>query len=154
MRKGSLEIRSGPSARGRRFAVVASLWNEDLVDRLLEGARSEFARAGVRGGDLCVSRVPGAFELVAGCRRAVRRRGVRGVVALGCLLRGDTLHFEVLAHSVAGALAGMNAGQDVPIAFGVLTCETRRQALDRSGGRTGNLGAEAARAALAMARSR
>jgi len=152
MRKGSLEIRRGPSARGLRFAVVASLWNGDVVERLLDGARAEFARAGVRARDVAVDRVPGAFELVPACRRAIGRRGIGAVVALGCLLRGDTLHFEILAHSVAGALAGLNARQDVPIAFGVLTCESRRQALERSGGRAGNLGVEAARAAIAMAR--
>jgi 6,7-dimethyl-8-ribityllumazine synthase len=97
--------------------------------------------------------VPGAFELVSACRwESERFRSA--VVALGCLIRGETPHFEVLAHSVAAALAHLNAAQDVPVTLGVLTCDDREQAMARAGGSSGNAGAEAAEAAIVMARLR
>ena len=151
MRTRSLTRRPGSlDAEGMTFAVVASTWNGDVTDRLLAGALDTLGRAGARTEDIAVTRVPGAFELVSACRRAASSK-VSAVVALGCLLRGATSHFDVLAHSVGAALANLNAVQDVPIAFGVLTCETRRQALERSGGRAGHAGVDAASAAIAMA---
>ncbi|HET7452455.1 MAG TPA: 6,7-dimethyl-8-ribityllumazine synthase, partial [Thermoanaerobaculia bacterium] len=141
MRKGSLPDSEIPDAKGLSFAVVAARWNADVTDRLLDGAVAVLREAGAR--DISVVRVPGSFELVSACRWATR--GSRSaVVSLGCLIRGDTPHFDVLSHSVAGALAALNAGQDVPIAFGVLTCDDRAQAMERAGGRAGNAGRDAA----------
>jgi len=151
MRKGSLQDRDSLDAKGLRFAVVAARWNSDVTDLLLDGALAVFREAGARTEDVDVVRVPGAFELVPACRRAVADTPA-AVVSLGCLIRGETPHFEVLAHSVAGALAHLNAVQEVPIAFGVLTCDNREQAMDRAGGASGHAGREAAEAAIAMAR--
>ena len=145
-REGSLD------AAGLRFGVVAARWNSRFTDRLLSGAVRTLRKAGARNSDVSVVRVPGSFELVAACRRAAADGGVDAVVSLGCLIRGETPHFDVLAHSVASALAHLNASQDVPIAFGVLTCDDEKQARDRSGGKAGHAGVEAAQAAIEMAR--
>lgn len=151
MRKGSLSDRRASDARGLRFGVAAALWNEDVTSRLLSGALDALTESGAAKGDIAVVRVPGSFELVSACR-ILAGRGVSAVIAVGCLLRGQTPHFEYLASSVAGALAWLNASQDVPVSFGVLTCDTRLQALARSGGRLGHAGREAAIAAITMAR--
>jgi 6,7-dimethyl-8-ribityllumazine synthase len=139
-------------ATGLKFGVVAARWNSRFTDRLLTGAVRTLRRAGARTADVSVVRVPGSFELVSACRRAAARGDVDAVVSLGCLIRGETPHFDVLAHSVASALAHLNAIQDVPIAFGVLTCDDEQQARERSGGKAGHAGVDAAEAAIAMAR--
>ncbi len=153
MRKGKPEKVSGLGARGLSFAVIASRWNGDIVERLLDGALRVLRGAGAGARSVSVVRVPGSFELVPACRRAMNSpRRFSAVVALGCLIRGETPHFEILAHAVGGALAQLNATSRVPVTFGVLTCDNRKQALARSGGRGGNAGAEAARAAIEIAR--
>jgi 6,7-dimethyl-8-ribityllumazine synthase len=152
MRNGSLKPARGQDAKGLRFAVVASRWNSLVTDRLLAGAVRTLRNAGARPGDVSVIRVPGSFELISASRRAAIAGDVSAVVSLGCLIRGETPHFDVLAHSVASALAHLNASQDVPIAFGVLTCDNERQARDRSGGKAGHAGVEAAQAAIEMAK--
>lgn len=151
MRRGSLQRESSLNAGGLSFAVVAARWNGEITERLLEGAVGALKRAGAKPKDVTIMRVPGSFELVSACRRALRLK-VSAIVTLGCLIRGETPHFDVLAHAVAGALAHLNASQDVPIAFGVLTCENKKQALERTGGRAGHVGIEAAQAAIEMAR--
>src|SRR5258706_613487 len=153
MRKGSLNNQETGDARELAFTVVAARWNDEITEKLLDGALSVLHAAGARKGAVRILRVPGSFELISACRLAVRRK-VSAVVALGCLLRGETPHFEILAHSVAAAIANLNAAQNVPITFGVLTCENRRQALERCGGKSGHAGREAAQAAIAMARLR
>ena len=154
MRNGSLRSARGLDATGLRFTVVAARWNARVTDRLLSGAVRTLRRAGVRTRDVSVVRVPGSFELVSACRRAAVEGNVSAVVSLGCLIRGETPHFDVLAHSVASALAHLNASQDVPISFGVLTCDNEKQARARSGGKAGHAGVEAAQAAIEMARLR
>lgn len=151
MRKGSLQRESALDAGGLSFAVVAARWNGEITERLLEGAVGALKRAGARRKDVTVLRVPGSFELVSACRRALRLKP-SAVVTLGCLIRGETPHFEILSHSVAAALAQLNAAQDVPIALGLLTCDNKKQALERAGGRAGHAGVEAAQAAIEMAR--
>lgn len=153
MRKGSLNYQETGDARQLAFTVVAAKWNADITEKLLDGALSALQAAGARKSDVRVLRVPGSFELVSACRLAVARK-VSAVVALGCLLRGETPHFEILANAVAAAIAALNASQNVPITFGVLACENRRQALARCGGKSGHAGREAAQAAIAMARLR
>lgn len=152
MRNRSLKSPGGLDATGLRFAVVAARWNSRFTDRLLSGAVRALRSAGARTADVSVVRVPGSFELISACRRAAANGKVSAVVSLGCLIRGETPHFDVLAHSVASALAHLNASQDVPISFGVLTCDNEKQARDRSGGKAGHAGVEAAEAAIEMAR--
>lgn len=120
-----------------------------VTERLLESARATLLAAGVAEEDLDVVSVPGAWEIVAAVRRAAEA-GYDGIVALGCVVRGETAHFDQICASVTRGLTSLALSQDTPIAFGVLTTETLAQAIARAGGQVGDLGAEAALAALEM----
>jgi len=134
----------------RRFAVVVSRFNEEVTERLLAGAQACFRDHGLKDGDVNVFSVPGAWELPVAALHAARA-GYAGVVALGCVIRGDTPHFDYVAGGAAEGLARVGVDTGVPIAFGVLTTEDEQQALDRAGGKHGNKGYEAAQTALEMA---
>jgi 6,7-dimethyl-8-ribityllumazine synthase len=136
---------------GRRFGVVASRWNAEIVDRLLVGAVATLQHYGVAESDIRVTRVPGAYELPMAATALARSGNVEAVICIGVLVRGDTPHFDVLAHSVASALQDAARETSVPMSFGVLTTENLAQAEARAGGEHGNKGAEAAEAALEMA---
>jgi len=138
------------SASGRRIAIVAARFNEVVVAALLKGAT---ARWSARGGDehsLLVARVPGAFELPVVARRLARSGRFEAIVALGCVIRGDTPHFEYVAGECARGLQQTACDTGVPIAFGVLTVDNMEQALARAGAGAGNKGAEAMDSALEM----
>ena len=131
-----------------RVAVVVSRYNEWITERLLEGAAEAFARRAGGEGVLDVARVPGAFELPAAAGAAARSGRYDAVVALACLIRGETAHDRHIASAVATSLASLGAELGLPVAFGVLTTETPEQAEARAGGAHGNKGAEAMDAAL------
>ncbi len=136
------------AARARaHVAIVAASWNERVVDRLLAGAVDTLKHAGATHETF---RVPGCFELPATARRLSRTRRFDAIIPLGCLIRGDTPHFHYLAEAVANGLMRLSLEEDVPIVFGVLTCDTEAQALHRAGGAEGNKGAEAAEGALEL----
>jgi 6,7-dimethyl-8-ribityllumazine synthase len=141
------------SSNGARQAigVVVSKFNGDITTRLLEGALETLTEAGVPRERIDVMPVPGAFELPLGAMALAKTRRYACIVALGCVIRGDTPHFEYVAGEAASGLqlAGLETG--VPVAFGVLTCDSRRQAEERAGGPQGNKGSEAALSALEMA---
>jgi len=137
--------------RGLRIAVVASRFNERITGRLLGGAFSALEAAGVRAADLAVAFVPGAFELPFTARRLAASGRYDAVVCLGAVVRGGTPHFDYVAGEAARGIARASEETGVPVLFGVLTTDNARQALDRSGGRLGNKGADAARAAVEMA---
>ncbi len=138
-------------ARGHRVAIVAARFNDLIVTSLLKGATAAWAARGGAPADLTVIRVPGAFELPL----AAKKLGVSGrydaVVALGCVIRGDTPHFEYVAGECARGLQQASLETGVPIAFGVLTVETVDQALERAATNAGNKGGEAMETALEMA---
>ena len=136
--------------RNRRFAIIVSRFNEVVTDRLLAGAHACFGDHGVKDADISVYSVPGAWELPIAALHAARG-DFAGVVALGCVVRGDTPHFDYVAGSAAEGLLRVSVETGVPIAFGVLTTEDMDQALDRAGGKSGNKGYEAALTALEMA---
>lgn len=136
---------------GRRFAVVAARFNREVVDRLLDGALRAFERHGVAPGDVEVHRVPGAWEIPQALAALARRGGCDGLVALGAVVRGGTPHFEYVAAECSRGIAEVARQFALPVAFGVLTCDTMEQALARAGGAAGNKGEEAALAALEMA---
>jgi 6,7-dimethyl-8-ribityllumazine synthase len=138
--------------RGLRIAVAASRFNDRIVDRLLRGALDALARCGVRPADVTVAFVPGAFELPFAARRLAGTRRYDAVVCLGAVVRGETPHFDYVAGEAARGIARASEETGVPVLFGVLTTETERQALERAGGRLGNRGADAACAAIEMAR--
>lgn len=140
-----------PSGRGMRFGIVVSEWNGAVTERLLDAARLALADNGVRPDDVTVLRVPGSFELTAGARICKRQCKPDAIICLGCVVRGDTPHFDYVCQGVTHGLASLNAMQDTPVLFGVLTVDNQQQALDRAGGQLGNKGAETALAAIRMA---
>jgi 6,7-dimethyl-8-ribityllumazine synthase len=134
-------------ANGLRFAIVASRFNDEIVTGLLDGALDCLRRHGAADADVGVYRVPGAFEIPQAAARVV----ADAVIALGCLIRGETLHFEVLSAQVTNELSRVAVERGLPIGFGVITCNTLEQAVARSSPGTGNKGWEAALAAIEMA---
>jgi len=138
------------SATGMKFAVVVARWNAVVTDRLLEGALDALLRSGAARSDIQVVRVPGAWEIAAAARACAASGRVDAVVTLGCLLRGETAHYEAIYNEVARGIGQSQQETGVPHSFGVLTCETLEQALDRAGIKGGNKGFEAAAAAIEM----
>jgi 6,7-dimethyl-8-ribityllumazine synthase len=137
-------------ANGRRFAIVVSRFNEAITDRLLTGARACLEEHGAHDGDVDIFSVPGAWELPVASLHAARA-GYAAVIAIGCVIRGDTPHFEYVAGGAAHGLAQVSVETGVPVVFGVLTTDNMQQALDRAGGKSGNKGWEAAMTAMEMA---
>ena len=145
------EYSGSPKGAGRRFAVIASRFNEPIVQKLLAGALDALTRHGASREDIDVVWVPGAWELPAVARRLLATDRYDALVAVGAVIRGDTPHFDYVAGEASRGLSGASAEYDRPIGFGVLTCDTDEQAEERSGGAHGNKGYDAAMAALEMA---
>ena len=137
-------------ATGMRFAIVAARWNAVITERLLEGALDALLRSGAARGEIEVVRVPGAWEIPAAARTLANAGKVDAIVTLGCLLRGETAHYEAIYNEVARGIGQSQQESGVPHSFGVLTCETLEQALNRAGIKAGNKGFEAAAAAIEM----
>lgn len=144
-------IEGEPSAAGRRIAVVASRFNDFIVASLIKGAVEAWRERGGAAEDLTVARVPGAFELPVAARKLCASGRYDAVVALGCVIRGDTPHFDYVAGECARGLSTASLETGVPIAFGVLTVNTTEQALERAATTGANKGSEAMLTALEMA---
>lgn len=144
------EIHADLTGAGRRFTLVATRFNDLVVDRLVSGAVDALRRHGVSDDDLTLVRVPGAFELPLACRAAAAADDCDAVVALGAVVRGSTPHFDHVCAQAARGILDASVAAGIPVALGLLTCDTMEQALDRAGGKAGNKGAEAAMAALEM----
>ena len=138
------------SGVGMKFAVITTRWNTVITDRLLQGAMDCLLRSGVARRDVTVVRVPGAWEIPNAARTLAEAGKHDAIVTLGCLLRGETAHYEAIYTEVARGIGQSQQETGVPHAFGVLTCETLEQALDRAGLKAGNKGFEAASAAIEM----
>jgi 6,7-dimethyl-8-ribityllumazine synthase len=138
------------SAEGMKFAIVAARWNAVITDRLLEGALDAMLRSGARREDIQIVRVPGAWEVPAAARMIAEQKKVDAVVTLGCLIRGETAHYEAIYNEVSRGIGQSQQDTGIPHGFGVLTCETLEQALNRAGIKAGNKGFEAAAAAIEM----
>ena len=138
-------------AKGLKIAVVASRFNEAVTSRLLEGAMDALIRHGADPGDVIVIKVPGAFELPQTAAKLAGQKRFDAIVALGCLLRGETDHYDLLASEAVRGLSESALTSGVPVTFGVLTCDTEEQAFARAGGEDGNKGWDAALAAIEMA---
>lgn len=138
------------SAEGMKFAVITTRWNTVITDRLLQGALDCLRRSGAAMADIQVVRVPGAWEIPNAARTIAEAGKVDAIVTLGCLLRGETAHYEAIYNEVSRGIGQSQQDTGVPHAFGVLTCETLEQALDRAGLKAGNKGFEAASAAIEM----
>ena len=138
------------SAAGMRFAIVVARWNAVVTDRLLEAALDALLRSGARRNDIEVVRVPGTWEIPSAARAIANQGEVDAIVTLGCLLRGETAHYEAIYNEVARGIGQSQQETGIPHSFGVLTCETLEQALNRAGIKGGNKGFEAAVAAIEM----
>jgi 6,7-dimethyl-8-ribityllumazine synthase len=138
------------NARGMRFGVVVSRWNSFITERLLQGALDALHRSGARTEDIAVVRVPGAFEIPSQARTLALSRKYDAIVTLGCLIRGDTTHYEHISTEVTRGIGQSAQETGVPHTYGVLTCENLEQALDRAGLKAGNKGFEAAISAVEM----
>ena len=138
-------------AQTRRVAIVAARFNDFIVTSLIEGAVGAWREAGGTAHDLIIARVPGAFEIPVAVRKLATSARYHALVALGCVIRGDTPHFEYVAGECARGLQLVSLETGVPIAFGVLTVNTVEQALERAATAGANKGAEAMRSALEMA---
>jgi len=132
-------------------AVVASRYNAEVVQRLLDGAVGRLKEHGIGANQITVVLVPGAWELPLACRRLAEAGSHQAVIALGCVIRGGTPHFEYVCNEASRGVIQAALDTGVPVSFGLLTCDTMEQALARSGGESGNKGADAADAALEMA---
>jgi 6,7-dimethyl-8-ribityllumazine synthase len=144
-------FRGSFEARGRRFAIAASRFNEVVVNQLLAGATECLHRHGVAEDDLDVAWVPGAFELPLAARKLAETDRYDAVICLGAVIRGETAHFEHVAGQAAAGIQRGTLDTGVPVIFGVLTTETFEQAMDRAGGKHGNKGWDSALAAMEMA---
>ena len=138
-------------ASGRRFAIVVSRFNSFITERLLLSACDGLLRTGARKEDIDVVRVPGAFEIPTASRTLASTGKYHAIICIGCLLRGDTAHYDVIVNEVTRGIGQSAQETGVPHAFGVLTCDTLEQAIDRAGLKMGNKGFEAALAAVEMA---
>ena len=136
---------------GRRFAIAATRFNGAIVEQLVAGALDCLIRHGVKDCVITVVRVPGAWELPLVAKALAESRAYDAVIALGCVIRGETPHFDYVAGECASGLSRIALETGVPIAFGVLTTNTVEQAVDRAGGKAGNKGADAALTALETA---
>ncbi len=136
------------SAPRGRIALLASRFNELVVARLIEGARDALLRHGVADEQLTLVRVPGAFELPLTADKLAASGRFEAIVALGCVIRGDTAHFDYVAGGAANGLMQVSLDHGLPVGFGVLTVDTLEQALDRAGAKAGNNGADAALAVI------
>jgi len=139
------------AAAGRRFAVVVSRYNDTITRRLLDGALATLAEHGVAPAEIDVAWVPGAWEIPLVADRLARSRYYAAVLCLGAVIRGDTTHDQHINRQVSLSLGRTAVDTGVPVLFGVLTCQSLEQALQRAGGSVGNKGSECAQAALEMA---
>lgn len=145
------EVRGTLVASGCRFAIVVSRFNDEITEGLLKGAREALAEASVDDADVTVMRVPGAFEIPVTALRAAETGHFDAVVCIGCVIKGETMHFEYIASTVCQAIADAASATGVPIALGVLTTLTEEQAMARAAAGPANKGREAALAAIEMA---
>ena len=139
-----------PSGEGMKVGIVVSEWNENITQALLEGARETLKANGVNESDIVVEIVPGSFELIFGCSQMAKKHEVDAVIAIGCVIRGDTPHFDYICQAVSSGISKINVEGNVPVIFGLLTTNSQEQAEERSGGILGNKGDEYAVTALKM----
>ncbi len=133
-----------------RFGIVVAQWHKSITTKLLDGAVATLRAAGVVDGAVDVAQVPGSWELPVAAARMARSGQYAAVLCLGAVVKGETTHDQYINHGVTAALSQLALECDLPVLFGLLTCDTLEQALDRAGGKAGNKGSECAEAALQM----
>ncbi|MGM9702346.1 MAG: 6,7-dimethyl-8-ribityllumazine synthase [Prevotella sp.] len=145
-------IETVPDASNMCFGIVVSEWNPEITGSLLNGCVSTLEKHGAIPENIHVKTVPGSFELIYGAHQMTLNDGFDAVIILGCVIRGETPHFDYICEGVTAGIARLNATSQTPIVYGLLTCENDQQAKDRSGGRLGNKGDECAVVAIKMAK--
>ena len=145
-------IETVPDASNMCFGVVVSEWNPEITGALLNGCVSTLEKHGAIPENIHVKTVPGSFELIYGAHQMTLNDGFDAVIILGCVIRGETPHFDYICEGVTAGIARLNATSQTPIVYGLLTCENEQQAKDRSGRRLGNKGDECAVVAIKMAK--
>ncbi len=138
-------------AKGLKFGIVLSRFNNFISERLLEGALDAIRRSGAEEGDCVVARVPGAFEIPLAAKKMAKSKRYDAVVCLGCVIRGATPHFEYIATEVTKGIASLTLESEIPISFGILITDSIEQAIERAGTKVGNKGFDAAMSAIEMA---
>lgn len=134
-----------------KFAIVVAQWNAEITGALLNGAISGLEKHGALESNIEVIEVPGSFELTSGADLALRNQSLDAVICLGCVIQGETRHFDFICHAVANGVSNVGLKYNKPVIFGVLTTDNLQQAIDRAGGKHGNKGEEAAITAIQMA---
>jgi len=143
-------VKSSSDISSKKIAIVISEWNEEITDSLYEGAFNTLSQNGIQKQNIIKANVPGSFELSLGAQKMAQKKNVDAVICLGCVIQGETRHFEFICQSVAQGLKDVALKFNKPVIFGVLTTDTFQQALDRAGGKYGNKGDEAAITAIKM----
>ncbi len=138
------------NARGLRFGIVASRFNDFIVERLVAGALETLQKHGAEGADITLVRVPGAFEIPLALKKLAASRKFDALVALGCVIRGATPHFDYVCAAASHGISEVALAQEIPIGFGLLTVDTVDQAVERAGSKAGNKGSDAALTAIEM----
>jgi 6,7-dimethyl-8-ribityllumazine synthase len=144
------DFNSVPDATGMKIGIVVAEWNKNITEKLLEGTCNTLEKHGVHPDEIHVSRVPGSFELSFGAKRLAESKDLDAVIVLGCVVKGDTPHFDYVCSSVTNGITELNLMYDIPFIFGLLTTDNMQQAEDRAGGKHGNKGDEAAITAIKM----
>jgi 6,7-dimethyl-8-ribityllumazine synthase len=154
---GSLTTSSGKSTINlsrKKFVLVVAEWNEDVTEALFDSAQQTLLALGVKPGNVIRRNVPGSFELPLAAKWAADDKSVDAVICLGCVIQGDTPHFDYICQAVAQGITIVNLSSGKPVTFGVLTTLNKKQALERAGGKLGNKGEEAALTAVKMLEAR
>ena len=138
-------------AKGLKFGIVISRFNEFITGKLLDGAHDALVRHGARAEDISVVKVPGSFEIPIVARKMALKGGVNAIICLGTIIRGATTHFEYIAAEVSKGVASASMETGIPMAFGIVTTDTIEQAVERAGTKSGNKGWDAAVTAIEMA---
>ena len=144
------DFNSVPDASMMRFGIVVSEWNSNITGALLEGAVTTLKKHGAKEENILVQTVPGSFELTFGASQMIKSGKVDAVIAIGCVVRGDTPHFDYVCAGTTQGIAHLNATTDIPVIYGLITTNTMEQAEDRAGGKLGNKGDEGAITAIMM----
>jgi 6,7-dimethyl-8-ribityllumazine synthase len=139
-----------PSAEKMRFGIVVSEWNTEITQSLLNGAEATLLRHGAKQNNIIIHHVPGSFELPMGAQLIAEYKKIDAIICLGCVIQGETRHFEFICNAVANGITRVNLDYNIPVIFGLLTTNDQQQAIDRSGGKHGNKGDEAAFTAIKM----
>ena len=138
-----------PNLKKNKIGIVVSEWNKDITSNLLNGAQEKLIEFGIKNENINISWVPGSFELVYGCKE-LSKQNLDAIIAIGCVIKGETDHYDFICNAVSNGIMQLNISCSIPVIFCVLTDHNKNQSLDRSGGKLGNKGAEAAIAALKM----